>query len=227
MWKQLWKKWTLDKPAAFGDLLWEVFVVQLAAFLDRLTLRRVIAFIPVVILVLAYSHSIPIPPELMLVGDVLAYIDIYSAILLVGLMSRATTILFALKQAAALVARLASNLLAGLQRLDFRHRREGGARRQQKAASRTCNDDEPAVAYGLAWWGRAPGLVPILLVDWLGRIALAFRTFLTYLVEAWPISCTAIGVPYRFDPRAGKGGSAFRIRKREAGGGCDSERALG
>src|SRR4051794_5376682 len=69
MWKQLWKKWTLDKPAALGDLLWEVLVVQLAAFLDRLTLRRVIAFIPVVILVLAYSHSIPIPPELMLVGD--------------------------------------------------------------------------------------------------------------------------------------------------------------
>jgi hypothetical protein len=151
MWKQLWKKWTLDKPAALGDLLWEVLVVQLAAFLDRLTLRRVIAFIPVVILVLAYSHSIPIPPELMLVGDVLAYIDIYSAILLVGLMSRATTILFALKQAAALVARLASKLLAGLQRLDFRHRREGGARRQKKAASRTSNDDERAVAYGLAW----------------------------------------------------------------------------
>jgi hypothetical protein len=27
-----------DKPAAFGDLLWEVSVVQLATFLDRLTL---------------------------------------------------------------------------------------------------------------------------------------------------------------------------------------------
>jgi hypothetical protein len=28
MFKQLWKKWTLDKPAAFGDLLWEIFVVH-------------------------------------------------------------------------------------------------------------------------------------------------------------------------------------------------------
>ena len=37
MFRQLWKKWTLDKPAAFGDLLWEIFVVQLAAMLDRLT----------------------------------------------------------------------------------------------------------------------------------------------------------------------------------------------
>jgi hypothetical protein len=72
LWKRLWKKWTLDKPAALGDWLWDIFVVQLAAFLDRLTLRRVIAFIPVVILMLAYAHRIPIPPELMLVGDLLA-----------------------------------------------------------------------------------------------------------------------------------------------------------
>ena len=152
MWKQLWKKWTLDKPAAFGDLLWEVFVVQLAAFLDRLTLRQIIAFIPVLILVLAYAHSIPIPPELMLIGDVLAYIDIYSAIFLLGIMSRAATILFTLKQTAAHAVRLASNLLAGLQRLDFRHRREGGARRRKGAASRTKNeDDDPAVIHGIAW----------------------------------------------------------------------------
>ena len=60
MLKQLWKKWTIDKPAAFGDLLWEVLVVQFAAFLDRLTLRRIIAFIPVIILIVAYAHSMPI-----------------------------------------------------------------------------------------------------------------------------------------------------------------------
>ena len=40
---------------------------------------------------------------MMLVGDVLAYLDIYSAILLLGLMSRVTTILFALKQTAVLM----------------------------------------------------------------------------------------------------------------------------
>jgi hypothetical protein len=101
MWKQLWKKWTLAKPAAFGDLLWEVFVVQFAAFLDRLTLRQVIAFTPVLILVLAYAHSIPIPPELMLLGDVLAYLDIYAVVLLIGMMSRFSTVVFVLKQASA------------------------------------------------------------------------------------------------------------------------------
>lgn len=152
MWKQLWKTWTVDKPAAFGEWLWEVFVVRLAAFLDRLTLRQVIAFIPVLILILAYAHSIPIPPELMLVGDVLAYIDIYSAIFLIGIVSRVTTILFVLKQAAAHVVRLASGLLAGMQRLDFRHRREGGAKSRRGAASRARNeDDDYAAIHGVAW----------------------------------------------------------------------------
>ena len=110
MWKALWKKWTIDKSAALGDWLWDVFVMQLAAFLNGLTLRRIIAFIPVVILVLAYYHNIPIPPELMLVGDFLAYIDIFSVLFLLGVLSRAATILFIIKQLTAQVAKLASGL---------------------------------------------------------------------------------------------------------------------
>src|SRR4051812_45898052 len=145
MWKQLWKKWTLDKPAAFGDLLWEVLVVQLAAFLDRLTLRQVIAFIPVLILVLAYAHSIPIPPELMLLGDLLAYIDIYAVLFLIGFMSRVTTIAFILKQAAAHAGKIAGNLRAGAKGLDFRHRREGGTKSRKGIASQAKNEnDDPA-----------------------------------------------------------------------------------
>ena len=53
MWRELWQKWTIDKPAALGDWLWDVFVVQLAALLDKLTLRKVIALIPLVILIVA------------------------------------------------------------------------------------------------------------------------------------------------------------------------------
>src|SRR3977135_188731 len=101
MWKAFWRKWTIDKPAIIGDWLWDVFVVQLAALLDRLTLRQVIAFIPVVILVVAYYHKIPIPPELMLVGDLLAYIDIFSALFLLGVLTRAATVLFVVRQATA------------------------------------------------------------------------------------------------------------------------------
>jgi len=148
MWKQLWKKWTLDKPAVLGDWLWDVFVVQLAAFLDRLTLRQIIALIPVVILVLAYAHSIPLPPELMLVGDLLAYIDIFTMIFLLGVVSRVSTILYLLKQAVAHAVRLLN--AAGVRRPDLRHRRDKGTQRR-KRAGRPGADDDRAPVCGLVW----------------------------------------------------------------------------
>ena len=152
MWKALWKKWTIDKPAALGDWLWEVFVVQLAALLDRLTLRKIIALIPVVILVLAYDHKIPLPPGLMLVGDLLAYIDIFSALFLLGVLTRAATVLFILRRATARASRLLGSTLEGAQRLDFRHRREGGTKNRKRLTDRAKDDDgEPVAIHGIAW----------------------------------------------------------------------------
>src|SRR6195952_5826924 len=115
MWKAFWQKWTIDKPAAFGDWLWDVLVVQLAALLDRVTFRDIVAFIPVVILVWAYAHHIPLPPELMLVGDLLAYIDIFSVVFLLGVLSRIATVVFMVRQASARVTGLASRLLKSVQ----------------------------------------------------------------------------------------------------------------
>jgi len=147
--KHWWRKWSYEIPLAIGDALWEVLVVQLAAFLDRLTLRRIVALIPLVILILAYAHSIPIPPELMLVGDVLAYIDVFSVIILLSILSRAATIWYIVTQAAEHAVGLLSRMLAGLQRLDFRHRREGRARARKRFASRAQKDeDEPDFAWG-------------------------------------------------------------------------------
>jgi MFS family permease len=152
MWKTLWQKWTIDKPAALGDWLWDVFVVQLAAFLDRLTLRKVIAFIPVIILIWAYSHRIPVSPALMLVGDLLAYIDIFAMLFLLGVLSRIETISFMMKQATARAARLISGLLEGVQRLDFRHRREGGVRSGRRLTRRAADDEgRHVVIHGVAW----------------------------------------------------------------------------
>src|SRR6478672_474163 len=126
MWKRLWQKWTIDRPAAFGDWLYQVLVVELAARLDRLTLRRVIAFIPVVILIFAYAHSIPLPPELMLVGDFLAYLDIFSILILISVIGRVSAILYAVRQ-------LADRVLA-LVRLARRSLRRPGSRRQPRVA---------------------------------------------------------------------------------------------
>src|SRR3954453_11416838 len=99
MWKAFWRKWTIDRPAAFGDFLWEVLVVQLAALLDRVTLRDIIAFIPIVILVCAYAQHIPLPPELMLLAALLAYIDTVSALFRLGVPTRLGTIVFIVMQA--------------------------------------------------------------------------------------------------------------------------------
>jgi hypothetical protein len=151
MLKQLWKKWTIDKPAAFGDLLWEIFVVQFAAWLDRLTLRRIIAFIPVVILGLAYYHSIPIPPELMLVGDVLAYIDIFSVILLLSILGRIATFWLFAKQAAEHAVRFAGSVLVSVQRFGLRRQREGNLKGRKRSTGRPKPDDEYPAARGFAW----------------------------------------------------------------------------
>jgi hypothetical protein len=150
MWKAFWQKWTIDKPAAFGDLLWDVLVVQLAALLDRVTLRDIIAFIPVVILVWAYTHHIPLPPELMLVGDLLAYIDIFSALFLLGVLSRIATIVFMVQQASARVTGLAGRLLRRVQ--DLRHRREARTSNRKRLPGSARDDDGEGVAgFGSAW----------------------------------------------------------------------------
>ena len=138
--KDWWRRWTYEAPLFISDALWEVLVVQFAAWLDRLTLRRIIALIPLVILVLAYAHSIPVPPELMLVGDVLAYIGVFSVIILLGILSRAATLIFFARQAGRHAIAFATGLLARMPRLDFRHRRESSTSDRTRAASRA--DDE-------------------------------------------------------------------------------------
>ena len=48
--KNWWRKWSYEIPLAFGDALWEVLVVQFADFLGRLTLRRVVEFVAIAML---------------------------------------------------------------------------------------------------------------------------------------------------------------------------------
>ena len=149
MWKRIWRIWTIDKPAALGDWLWQILVVELAALLDRLTLRKLIALIPVVILIGAYLHRIPLPPELMLVGDLLAYIDIFSMIFLVGLFTRVATVMAVVRQAIDVAGGMLRRV--PLHRFGIRHRRaKDGARRRQLARTES-DDDDAAVIAGLAW----------------------------------------------------------------------------
>jgi hypothetical protein len=150
MWKRFWRTWTVDKPGALGDWLWEILVLEFAALLDRLTLRQVVAFIPVVILIVAYAHSIPLPPELMLVGDLVAYIDIFSMIMLLSLLARAATILYVIRQAAEHIRECVSRACIRL-RPDSRHRRLGGpVKRRRWIRPAKDDDDGRTPIYGMA-----------------------------------------------------------------------------
>ena len=152
MWKLFWRKWSVDRPAALGDWLWQIFVVELAAFLDRVTWRQVIAFVPVLILLLAYAHNIPLPPEALLVSDMLAYIDVYSMILLVGLLGRAATILYVVRQAARHVIRLGGYAYPILRLPGSRHRRMSGPRTRPRWNARAKNEDDGLLSpYGVVW----------------------------------------------------------------------------
>jgi hypothetical protein len=142
MWKQFWKKWTVDRPAALGDWLWAVLVVELAALLDRLTWRQVIAFVPVVILLLAYAHNIPLPPEGLLVSDLLAYIDVYSMILLVGIFGRVATILYVVRQAAGHLIRLGGYAYMVVRLPGSRHRRMSGPRTKPQWIAQAKDEDD-------------------------------------------------------------------------------------
>ncbi|MGF6309001.1 hypothetical protein ABIB82_002946 [Bradyrhizobium sp. i1.8.4] len=117
--------------------------------LDRLTLRKLIALIPVVIVIGAYIHRIPLPPELMLVGHVLAYIDIFSMIFLIGLFTRVATVVAVVRQAIEFVRGMLRDVPIARHRFDIRHRRAKDSTGRRLTRAKT--DDEDAAAAGLAW----------------------------------------------------------------------------
>jgi hypothetical protein len=74
--KNWWRKWSHEIPLAFGDALWDVLVVQFADFLSRLTIRRVLEFIVIALLVMAFVQSLPIDLAILFAGDTLTYLEI-------------------------------------------------------------------------------------------------------------------------------------------------------
>jgi len=87
----------------------------------------------------------------MLVGDVLAYIDVFSLILLLGLLSRVTAVWLFARQAAEHAVKLASSVPVCVQRFNFRRRRESGARRRKRLTGQTELGDECRAIDGVAW----------------------------------------------------------------------------
>jgi len=74
--KNWWRKWSYEIPLAFGDALWAVLVVQFADFLSRLTIRRVLEFLIIAMLAMAFAQTFPIDLAILFAGDTLMYLEI-------------------------------------------------------------------------------------------------------------------------------------------------------
>lgn len=148
--KNWWWRWTVERPAAFGDWLWLVLVLQPANFLNRLTVRKVIAFIPVVILIVAFAHNIPLPPEVVVLGDALAYLDILTIVFLVTAIARAGAVFYFVRQMVGDAARRLAKAIAPIaRRADSRHRRANTAALTRLIRNMKKKDDE----HGPLSWG--------------------------------------------------------------------------
>ena len=69
------RKWSYEIPLVIGDALWEVLVVQFAAFLDRLTIRKVIEFVVIAMLAMAFAQTFPFDLAILFAGDTLMYLE--------------------------------------------------------------------------------------------------------------------------------------------------------
>jgi hypothetical protein len=150
-----WQKWTVDKPAAFGDWLWTVFVVQLADFLNRLTLRRVLEIFAITLLALAFMQTFPIDLAFLFAGDVLMYLEIVTLTSLVAASIRVRALLHYLAQSSKNAANVSANLIYRIV-LRVRTSRQRRAKTRVATSCRTkdsnpsSSDDRPVVALARA-----------------------------------------------------------------------------
>ena len=134
--KNWWRKWTHEVPLAIGDGLWDVCVVQFAAFLSNLTLRRTLEFVAIAILVMAFAQTLPLDLALLVAGDVATYLELTALVwLLAGRDNVLAAVRFVRQLGPALVRAVSSHLRA-------RWREPRGQTRSQPAARAKNSDDD-------------------------------------------------------------------------------------
>ena len=152
--KNWWRRWSHEIPLAIGDALWEVLVVQFAAFLDRLTIRKVIEFVAIAMLVMAFAQTLPIDLAILFAGDTLMYLEFAVAIrLAAGKMHSVEMLRFALR-----LSRLAMRALnAAVRQPVARLNRLRERRHPRPAQPRKMSDSsEDGRGYGVMWGAPAP-----------------------------------------------------------------------
>jgi hypothetical protein len=131
---------------AISDALRDVLVVQFAAFLDQLTLRRVLEFVAIAVLVVAFAQTFPIDLAVLFAGDTLMYLEIVIAIRLAAGREHIVAIV---RQIVRLAMRLShAAIRQPVSRLG-RWRERRSAARTMRPGMRGRSDDDPALAWGM------------------------------------------------------------------------------
>jgi hypothetical protein len=151
--KNWWRKWSYDIPLIFGDALWEVLVVQFAAFLDRLTIRKVIEFVAIAMLAMAFAQTFPIDLAILFAGDTLMYLEFLVAIRLAA----GRIHFYQILRLALRLARLALRVLdvavrQPIARLSRLRERRNARPAKPRRISDSSDDDR---GFGIAWGGLA------------------------------------------------------------------------
>ena len=152
--KNWWRKWSYEIPLVLGDALWEVLVVQFAAFLSRLTLRRVLEFVVIALLAIAFAQTFPIDLAILFAGDTLMYLEIVVIIRLAA----GRELILQMSRSAAQLARIAMRALTAavsqpVSRINrLRERRTLARPVRPRRASDRSDDGE---GFGVAWGGLA------------------------------------------------------------------------
>ncbi len=153
--KKLWRKWSYEIPLALGDALWEVLVVRFAAFLHRLTLRKVIESVAIALLVIAFAQTLPIDLAFLFAGDMLMYLEFIVAIRL----ATAWLHLRQIQSFAMRVTRLAIraiNTAVRLPVLALNRLRERRTARLPAKPRRTSDRSDDDRGFGISWGALAP-----------------------------------------------------------------------
>jgi hypothetical protein len=151
--KDWWRKWSYEIPPMIGDALWEVLVVQFAAFLDRLTIRKVIEFVAIAMLAIAFAQTFPIDLAILFAGDTLMYLEFLVAIrLAAGRIHFYQILRRALQLARLALLVLNAAISIPVSRLSRLRQRRDARPAKPRRISDSSDDDR---GFGIAWGGLA------------------------------------------------------------------------
>jgi hypothetical protein len=152
--KNWWRKWTHEIPLAFGDALWAVLVVQFADFLSRLTIRRVLEFIAIAMLAMAFAQTFPIDLAILFAGDALMYLEIVVIVRLAAGREHFRQMLRIVAQVARFAVRISRVAIRQSISLARRSRERRSATRIAKPRNSSAQSDDGR-GFGAAWGAPA------------------------------------------------------------------------